>query len=148
MRISIGCDHKGYLLKKAIIEHLNELKIDVIDFGTHGETSVDYPDFSYPTVKAVINKVCDFAILICYTGIGMSIAANKVNGIRAALLYSEENALLTRMHNDANCLCLGAKDINLSDAIKIVDSFIKTTFEGGRHISRVEKIRAIEDNEG
>lgn len=147
IKIAIGSDHKGFEHKKSIIEHLSKLGIEVTDFGTNSELSVDYPDFAKGVCKAVQSNTADFGILICYTGIGMSIVANKYKGIRASLVGNKENAFLTRSHNDANVLCIGAKDTEISQAIEIVSTFLETDFEGGRHINRVEKIKEVEELE-
>ncbi len=145
--ISIGCDHKGFEHKSEIIKHLEEKGIKVLDFGTNGTSSVDYPDHSKGVCKAVQKGDASFGILICYTGIGMSIVANKYKGIRASLVGSIENAILTRAHNNANVLCMGAKDTPINLALEIVDAFLSENFEGGRHIGRVDKIKEVEVNE-
>lgn len=145
--ISIGADHKGFDHKSAIIKHLESLGIKVIDCGPNSCDSVDYPDYAKKVCKDVQSGVSTFGILICYTGIGMSIVANKHRGIRGALVNKVENAKLTRNHNNANVLCLGAKDTEIPLAIDIVDTFIKEEFEGGRHIQRVNKIEEVENNE-
>ena len=144
MIISIGCDHAGFNLKEELKNYLGKKGIEVKDFGTFGLESVDYPDFAYPAALSVAEKQVDFGILVCYTGIGMSMAANKVDGVRAALVSSVENAHLTREHNNANVLCLSAKDTPLDYAKQIVDEFLNTEFAGGRHERRVEKVMAIE----
>ena len=145
--ISIGCDHKGFEHKSEIIKHLEEKGIKVLDFGTNGTSSVDYPDHAKGVCKAVQKGEASFGILICYTGIGMSIVANKYKGIRASLVGSIENAILTRAHNNANVLCIGAKDTPIDLSIEIVDAFLSENFEGGRHIGRVDKIKDVEVNE-
>ena len=145
--ISIGCDHKGFEHKCEIIKHLEEKGIKVLDFGTNGTSNVDYPDHAKGVCKAVQKGDATFGILICYTGIGMSIVANKYKGIRASLVGSIENAILTRAHNNANVLCMGAKDTPINLAIEIVDAFLSENFEGGRHIGRVDKIKEVEVNE-
>jgi ribose 5-phosphate isomerase B len=145
MIISIGCDHAGYKLKEALKQYLEEKNINVIDFGTNGTESVDYPDFARPAAEYIKDQKANFGILICYTGIGMSMSANKVKGIRAALVSSVENAHLTREHNNANVLCLAAKDTCLELAKQIVDEFLNTEFAGGRHERRVNKVMEIEE---
>lgn len=145
--ISIGADHKGVDHKKAIIDHLESKGIKVIDRGPYSYDSVDYPDFAKKVCVDVQNNESSFGILICYTGIGMSIVANKHRGIRAALVGKVENAKLTRNHNNTNVLCLGAKDTEIKTALEIVDTFIEEEFEGGRHIQRVNKIEEVEVNE-
>ena len=147
LKIAIGADHKGYDHKKAIISYLESNNIDVRDFGPYSTESVDYPDFAKEVCQSVQNKQADFGILICYTGIGMSMVANKHHGIRGALVSKVENAKLTRNHNDANVLCLGAKDTEINLALEIVKTFISEDFEGGRHINRVNKIKEVEDSE-
>lgn len=145
--ISIGADHKGVDHKKAIIEHLETKGIKVIDRGPNAYDSVDYPDYAKKVCSDVQKNESSFGILICYTGIGMSIVANKHRGIRAALVGKAENAKLTRNHNNTNVLCLGAKDTEIETALEIVDTFIEEEFEGGRHIQRVNKIEEVEENE-
>lgn len=147
LKIAIGADHKGYDHKQAIIKYLKENNIDVIDKGPFSTESVDYPDFAKEVCLSVKNKEASFGILICYTGIGMSMVANKYRSIRAALVGKVENAKLTRNHNDANVLCMGAKDTDISLSIEIVKTFIEEQFEGGRHIARVNKIKEVEELE-
>ena len=147
MRVVIGSDHAGYELKNELVKYLQLQKIEVHDIGTFSKDSVDYPDFASLVCQTLKKGDSDFGILVCYTGIGMSMAANKVKGIRAALVSSVENAKLTREHNDANVLCLGAKDVDSMLAQKIVDTFLNTTFTKGRHLTRVEKVMNIERNE-
>lgn len=147
MRIAIGSDHAGYDLKCAIINYLQRKNMEVYDVGAFSKDSVDYPDYALQVCQILNRKNSDLGILICYTGIGMSIAANKVKGIRAALVTTEENAKLTREHNDANILCLGAKDVDFEKAKKIIDVFLTTQFVGGRHLQRVTKVMNIEKNE-
>ena len=145
MKISIGADHKGVEHKKAIINYLQNKGFLVYDEGPNTLDSVDYPDYAKKVAKKVTNKEVDFGILICYTGIGMSMSANKVKGIRAALVSSVENAHLTREHNNANVLCLAAKDTPVDYAKQIVDEFLNTEFAGGRHERRVNKVMEIEE---
>lgn len=147
MRIAIGSDHAGYDLKCAIINYLQRKNMEVYDVGAFSKDSVDYPDYALQVCQILNRRNSDLGILICYTGIGMSIAANKVKGIRAALVTTEENAKLTREHNDANILCLGAKDVDFEKAKKIIDVFLTTQFAGGRHLQRVTKVMNIEKNE-
>ncbi len=142
--IAIGSDHAGYELKCAVINHLKEKGIDFIDCGCNGE-SVDYPDIAEVTCAKVTSGECERAILICGTGIGISISANKINGIRAALCGDWYSALYTRLHNDANVLCLGGRVIGSGLASELVDVFLETKFEGGRHATRVEKITKLEE---
>ena len=139
MKIAIGNDHRGYKLKLKIVEWLKNQGHEIKDIGTDSEESADYPDYAHKVAKAVANRLSDRGILICGTGIGMSISANKLPEIRAALVYKPEYALLTRMHNDANVLCLGemnGDDLNM----EVLKVFMDTEFEGGRHQRRIDKI--------
>lgn len=147
-RIAIGSDHAGFDLKEAIKELLTELGHEAVDFGTDGKTSVDYPDFAGPAAQAVAQGDCDRGILVCGTGIGMSIAANKVAGIRAALVHDLLSARLTREHNDSNVLCLGQNIVGRAVALEIVRVWLGADFEGGRHDRRVQKIRFLEAANG
>jgi len=143
MKISIASDHAGFSLKKDVILWLKENNYEVLDFGTYSEDSVDYPDFAVPAAEAVANGDSEFGIVICGTGIGVSISANKVAGIRAANCCSVEMSKMSRLHNNANVLAFGARLIDLDMAKSIVKTFLETEFEGGRHIKRVEKIHSI-----
>jgi ribose 5-phosphate isomerase B len=145
MKISIASDHAGLELKDYIKEYLTGKGHEVEDFGTYSKDSCDYPDFARPCAQSVANKSSELGILVCYTGIGMSMCANKVKGIRAALVTSVENAHLTKEHNNANILCLGAKDTPQDLALNIVDEFINTPFAGGRHERRVNKLMETEE---
>jgi ribose 5-phosphate isomerase B len=145
MKISIASDHAGLELKDYIKEYLTRKGHEVEDFGTYSKDSCDYPDFARPCAQSVANKSSELGILVCYTGIGMSMCANKVKGIRAALVTSVENAHLTKEHNNANILCLGAKDTPQDLALNIVDEFINTPFAGGRHERRVNKLMETEE---
>lgn len=140
MKIATGSDHAGFKLKETIKKHLVEKGIDVKDFGAFSEDSVDYPDFAHPVANAVENKEVDFGIIMCGSGNGINMAANKHKGIRAALSWNAEIAKLARQHNDANILTLPGRFIEEAEAIKAVDIFLETAFEGGRHQKRVEKI--------
>ena len=144
MIISMASDHAGLTLKEDIKKFLKELGHEVLDFGTNSLDSCDYPDFAYPAACVVKDQKANFGIFVCYTGIGMSIAANKVKSIRAALVGSVENAHLTREHNNANVLCLAAKDTKKELALEIVNEFLNTAFAGGRHERRVNKVMDIE----
>ncbi len=144
MKVAIGCDHGGIDLKEAVIETLKGLHLDVIDMGTHDRNSCDYPDFAQTVAQAVASGECERGVLICGTGIGMSIAANKVAGVRAALCNEIFSAKMTRAHNDANILCMGARVVGPGVAQEITHAFFTGTFEGGRHTRRVEKIAALE----
>ena len=144
MRIAIGSDHRGFALKEALKGLLAELGHEWVDFGCQGEEPVDYPDIARPLAEAVAAGEYERGILICGSGVGMSIAANKVKGIRAALCHDTFAGRLTRRHNDANVLCLGGWCIGRGVAEDIVRLFLSEDFEGGRHARRVEKIRAME----
>ncbi len=144
MKIAIGCDHGGYELKETVKKHLVENGIEVKDFGTLTGEAVDYPDIAVPVAEAVLTDEFDFGILICGTGIGISIAANKVKGIRCALVSEEFSARATRQHNNANILAMGGRTTGPSLAVSIVDAFLSAEFEGGRHQKRIDKISAIE----
>ena len=144
MKIAIGADHSGVLLKKEIINYLESNDIQVINKGTDTPDSVDYPDFALPVAKMVQNNEVNFGILICYTGIGMSMAANKVKGVRASLVGKVEDAILTREHNDSNVLCLSAKNTDVETALQIIKAYLESKFTGGRHCNRVDKVMKIE----
>ncbi|MBU5669869.1 ribose 5-phosphate isomerase B [Peptoniphilus sp. MSJ-1] len=140
MKIAIGSDHAGFYLKEDIKKYLEEKNIEVIDMGPSDDSRVDYPDFGHAVGHKVIDDKLDFGIVICGSGIGISIAANKVKGIRAALVSEPYSAKLARRHNNANVLAMGARLIGLDMAKEIVDAFLSEEFEGGRHTNRVEKI--------
>lgn len=140
MKIAIGGDHAGFLYKKELKTYLEINGHQVVDFGPFSEESVDYPDFAHPLSLSVENKENEIGILICGSANGVAITANKHNGIRAAICWLPELAVLARSHNNANIVCLPARFIDLESAKQIVDNFIKTEFEGGRHQNRVAKI--------
>jgi ribose 5-phosphate isomerase B len=142
--LAIGSDHGGFALKQEIMEHLREKGVEFKDFGTYTEESCDYPEYGEAVARAVASGECTRGIAICGTGIGISIAANKVRGIRAAVCGDCYSAEMTRRHNDANILCMGARVVGSGLAMKIVDVFLETPFEGGRHARRVGKIHEIE----
>lgn len=144
MRIALGCDHRGLALKQAIMGLLDELGHDYQDFGGYSTDPVDYPDIAKQVAEVVVAGDFDQGILICSSGIGMSIAANKVNGIRAALCCGTLGADRARRHNDANILCLGQDVLDTGAALDIVKVYLSTDFEGGRHLRRLEKIRGLE----
>lgn len=144
-KIAIACDHGGYELKKDIMKHLEAKGYEIKDFGSHSTESVDYPDYALPASLAVKNGECDLGILICGTGIGMSLCANKVKGIRAACCADTFSARMTRLHNNSNILCLGARVVGLGVAIDMVDLFLETEFEGDRHSLRIKKVMDIEN---
>ncbi len=145
MKIAIGCDHAGFALKNEITQILEGLNIEWEDFGTKDEESVDYPDFGEKVSTAVSKGNVDRGILICGTGIGMSIVANKFPGVRAALCSEDYSAKMSRMHNDANLLVLPGRLIDMKTAKQIVEMWFKTDFEGGRHQKRLDKITDIEE---
>ncbi len=138
--IAIGSDHAGFEYKAALITWLKENNYTIKDFGTHSIDSVDYPDFAHPVASAVENNEFNFGILICGSANGVAITANKHQGIRAAICWQEDLAVLARGHNNANVLCIPARYVSLALATTIVDKFLHSPFEGGRHEKRVEKI--------
>jgi len=140
MKIVIGSDHGGFKLKEDIKAHLKRRNISFKDLGAYSQESVDYPDIGKKAAKAVASKKYKFGILVCGTGLGMSMVANKVKGIRAALCHNVYTAKMSRAHNDANVLSLGGRVLKKAPALKIVEAFLKTPFEGGRHLRRVRKI--------
>lgn len=144
MKISLACDHGGLSLKQAVREHLEALGHQVEDFGTDSQESCDYPDFAAPAAQAVARGACDRGIVICTTGIGVCIAANKVRDIRCALLSDLMSARLTRQHNDTNMMALGAGVVGEKLALELVDVWLTTEFEGGRHARRVQKLMNLE----
>jgi ribose 5-phosphate isomerase B len=144
MKIAIASDHGGLELKKEIIRYLEDKNIEYKDFGSFSTESVDYPDFAFPCAEAVAREEYDRGIIICGTGIGVSIAANKVRGIRAALCHDTFSARMTRMHNDSNVLTMGERVIGPGLAVDIVEVWLNTEFEGGRHKRRIEKIAEYE----
>ncbi len=143
--IAIGCDHGGYELKLPIIAYLEEEGFGIIDVGCDSTDSVDYPIFADKVCKEVINKNAELGILICGTGIGMSIAANKHKGIRAACCENTFSSRMTRAHNDANVLCIGARVLGQGLAIDIVEQFLHTDFIGGRHEKRVQMLNQLDE---
>ena len=145
MKIAIGADSAGVEMKSAIIEHLKGRGFEVEDCGTNSTESCHYPVYAYAVAKKVSEKQADMGILVCGTGIGMSIAANKVEGIRASVVSEHFSARYTRLHNDANVLCLGARVIGTGLALELVDTFVDTPAEGGRHAVRVDMITQIEN---
>lgn len=144
MKIGIGCDHGGFELKGHVIEHLKNKGIEVTDYGTYSEQSVDYPDCAKPVCEAVLSGDVECGILICGTGIGISIAANKIKGIRAALCSDTYSARMTKQHNNANVICLGGRVVGRELAFDIVDAYLGAQFEGGRHQNRIDKIHLLE----
>ncbi|WP_375772604.1 ribose 5-phosphate isomerase B [Archangium gephyra] len=148
MKIIIASDHAGLELRRELVSALQELRVEVEDVGPTTTASVDYPDFAKKVCKAVAAGEYQYGVLVCGTGIGMSITANKYRGIRAALCTSEFEARMTRAHNDANVLCLGQRVVGAGLARSIVEAFVATPFEGGRHQKRLDKIREAESESG
>lgn len=144
MHIALGCDHRGFEIKQAIREFLPKLNHSYHDFGCYNTDSVDYPDIAQQVGEAVASHDFEQGILICSTGLGMSMAANKIKGIRAALCCDSFAAQRARQHNDANVLCLRGENIGVESALEIVKTYLSSSFEGGRHISRLKKIEALE----
>ncbi|MBP7088530.1 MAG: ribose 5-phosphate isomerase B [Candidatus Omnitrophica bacterium] len=147
MKISIASDHRGFKLKGILSQYLKEQGHSVVDSGTYTNEPCDYPDYTYSAVVALKNKEVERAIVICYSGIGSCIAANKVKGIRAALVYNLKSACLSRRHNDSNVLVLPSCLFKIDYAKKIVSRWLKESFEGGRHLRRLRKIKEIEEKE-
>ena len=145
MKIAIGCDHGGICLKDSIIELLKQRNIEYVDFGTYDTSSVDYPDYALKVAEAVAGGECDKGILMCGTGIGIGISANKVKGIRAATVHDEFTAEMVKNHNNANIICLGGRISTPEQAAKYVSIWLDTPFAGGRHQNRIDKISAIEN---
>ena len=141
--IALAADHGGFELKEAVKAHLDELGLEYIDFGTHSTASVDYPDMALPACDAVVSGQCSKALLFCGTGVGISMAANKVKGIRACCCSDSFSCEYTRRHNDANVLALGAGITGPNLAKRMVEVFLNTEFEGGRHARRVAQLDAI-----
>ncbi|MBR7009392.1 MAG: ribose 5-phosphate isomerase B [Oscillospiraceae bacterium] len=142
--IALACDHGALELKEAIKAHLEQKGLACKDFGTYSKDSCDYPDFGAAAARAVASGECEKGIVCCTTGIGISIAANKIKGVRCALLHDHMSARLTRQHNDANMMALGAAVTPPMMALELVDIFLSTAFEGGRHQRRVDKLTALE----
>lgn len=140
MKIALGCDHGGYELKEIVKKHLLEKGYEILDLGCYSTESVNYPIYGKAVGEAVVKKDADYGIVICGTGIGISIAANKVKGVRAALCMNTTMARLTREHNDANVLAFGARMVGDVLALEMVDTFLTTDFAGGRHTARVEML--------
>lgn len=138
--ISIGCDHAGFPYKEGIINYLRSQGFTVLDFGTNSADSVDYPDYVHPAANSIEQGKADMGVLICGSGNGVCMTANKHLGIRAAMVWKEEIARLARQHNNANMICLPARFITLEEAVHFTDVFLHTDFEGGRHERRVEKM--------
>lgn len=144
MKIAVGCDHGGLEHKNAIAQHLKSEGFEVEDFGIYENKSVDYPEIALKVANSIKNGENELGILVCGTGIGMSLAANKVNGIRAAACSEHFSAKYTRLHNNSNILCLGGRVIGIGTALELCDIFVNTEFEGGRHQRRIDMITEIE----
>lgn len=146
MKIAVACDHGAFDLKQKVVSHLEKEGYEVADFGTHSKDSCDYPDFAAPAAKAVAAGQCDMGVLLCTTGIGVSITANKVKGIRCALLSDLLSAELTRLHNNTNMMALGAGVVGENLALAIIDKWLTTPFSGeARHQRRIDKMMALEE---
>ena len=147
-KITVGCDHAAYDMKLEVIRHLEERGYEVLDVGTNSSQSCDFPVFAHAVCKNVQDGVTELGILMCGTGIGMSMAANKHHGIRAAVCSDTFSARLTRMHNNANVLCFGARVVGIGLALDLVDNFLDAEFEGGKHQRRIDMVNAIDAQEG
>ena len=145
MKIAVGCDLGGFDHKNAIAEQLKQRGFEVVDYGIYENKSVDYPDIASKLCNGILEGEADLGILVCGTGIGMSIAANKFKGIRAAACSEHFSAKYTRLHNNSNVLCLGGRVIGIGTALELADLFVNTEFEGGRHQNRIDKIEKIEN---
>ena len=145
MKIAVASDHAGFDLKAAVVRYLEERRIPCEDFGCGPGEKADYVDFAEKAVRAVQSGACDRAILVCGTGIGMSMAANKFRGIRATPCWNAYTAEMSRRHNDSNCLTLGGRVLTAAEAVVLADIWLKTPFEGGRHARRVDKIKELEE---
>lgn len=144
MKIAVGSDHGGLEYKNAIAEHLKELGYEVIDVGTYSLDSCHYPLYGAEVARRISSKECQFGVVVCTSGEGISIAANKIKGVRCGIAYNDEVARLMRQHNDANVISFGQKFMALEDVLRRVDIFLNTEFEGGRHLTRVEMINDLE----
>jgi len=147
MKIGVASDHRGFKLKNTLLKYLTGQGYEIVDFGTYSNDPCDYPDYTYSAASAVKNKETQRAIIICYTGIGSCIVANKVKGVRAALVYSLKSAYMSRRHNNSNVLVIPSHLFKIDSAKRIVSRWLKEEFEGGRHARRLQKIRKIEEAE-
>lgn len=145
MKIAVGCDHGGFILKPAVVEKIKALGCEVVDFGTDSDASVDYPVFAEKVADAVASGECDKGVLLCGTGIGISIAANKVKGIRAAVIDNMFCAQACKEHNNANIIAMGGRVVRPEQAAELLEMWYKTEYAGGRHQRRLDEISAIED---
>jgi len=147
MKIAIACDHGGFRLKNVLKDELVRQGYDVVDFGTDSEESCDYPDFAGPAALAVASGECDKGVVVCGTGLGVSMTANKVHGIRCAVCHDVFSAKATRAHNDANMLAMGQRVIGEGLALEVLNAWLNTSYEGGRHDARIEKMMSYEKGE-
>jgi len=147
MKIAVGADHAGYTLKERLLEKLKAEGHEVADYGTHSTESTDYPDYAAAVGRAVAKNEAEMGLLVCSSGVGMSIAANKIHGVRAALGTNTDEVSYTRRHNDANVLAIGAMYTDEATATQLLDTFLTTGFEGGRHARRIGKINQLEQEE-
>jgi ribose 5-phosphate isomerase B len=147
VRVSAGSDHAGFELKGLLIEHLAFLGHEVLDLGTHSPEPVDYPDFGAAVGQSVVSGDTDLGVCVCGTGMGIAIAANKVHGVRAAVVRDVSSARLAREHDNANVICFGARLVGIVVAIDALEMFLRSEFEGGRHLRRIEKIAALEERQ-
>jgi ribose 5-phosphate isomerase B len=145
MIVAVGSDHRGFAHKQRVAEHLRASGMEVLDFGCHSSEAADYPDAALPAAEMVGSGRAQAGVLICGSGIGMSIAANKVRGVRASLCFTEDQARTTRRHNDSNILCLSGDAVSPDQAVTLLEAWLSASFEGGRHARRVEKFIAWED---
>lgn len=147
MKVGFGCDHAGFEIKDEIIKHLKEKGFEVVDFGTYSKESIDYADYARPVAEAVAHGEVEKGVLVCGTGIGISLAANKVKGIRAAVCSEPYSAQMAIRHNNANIIAFGARVVGIDMARMIIDAYFDNSFEGGRHENRVKKIMSIEETQ-
>ena len=145
MKIAVACDHGGLKLKNVLVDDLKQQGFEVKDFGTHNEESCDYPDYASLAAKAVASKECDLGVVVCGTGIGVSIVCNKVNGIRCALVHDVFSAKATKAHNNTNMIAMGQRVIGEGLALEVLNAWLHTEYEGGRHDLRIEKKMALEE---
>lgn len=147
MKVAVACDHGGFRLKNVLIQEMKNQGYEVVDFGTYNEDSCDYPDYAVKAARAVASGECEKGVVVCGTGIGVSMTCNKVHGIRCALCHDVFSAKATRAHNDANMLAMGQRVIGEGLAVEILNAWLNTEFEGGRHVQRIEKMMKIEGEE-
>ncbi len=147
MKIAVACDHGGFRFKNVLIQEMKNPGYEVVDFGTYNEDRCDYPDYAVKAARAVASGECEKGVVVCGTGIGVAITCNKVHGIRCALCHDVFSAKATRAHNDANMLAMGQRVIGEGLAVEILNAWLNTDFEGGRHVQRIEKMMKIEGEE-